>query len=263
VSSARTSVPGRAGTRARRRKAAHAQRPWGVPLLHQSWRHLVFVHWSVPVSQLRPLVPPSLPLDTWQGQAYVGLVAFAVKDNRMTLMPPFPLLSRFYEVNLRTYVRPAAGDPGVYFFSLDASNAVIAGVARASYGLPYHAAKAEWRTLRAPGQRTLFTLSMRRLALEDDTGCDLRYSTTGAPAPAVEGTLAHFLIERYVLYTASGENVSAARVHHEPYPVQGARLRTLRESLSLAAGLPKLGRPALAHYARGVDVGIFRKTRVR
>jgi uncharacterized protein YqjF (DUF2071 family) len=231
--------------------------------MHQAWRHLLFVHWPVPVSVLRPLVPEALPIDTWQGHAYVGLVAFTVKDNRVTLMPPFPLLSRFHEVNLRTYVHPAAGAPGVYFFSLDASNPVIAAVARASYGLPYHAAKAEWRQLRVPGQRALLTLSLRRLALEDDTGCDARYQATGAPAPAVAGTLAHFLIERYVLYTASGGSVSAARVHHEPYPVQGARLRTLRESLSLAAGLPKLGRPALAHYARGVDVEIFRKTRVR
>jgi uncharacterized protein YqjF (DUF2071 family) len=234
-----------------------------VPLLHQAWRHLVFVHWPVPVSVLRPLVPSALPLDTWRGQAYVGLVAFAVKNNRVTLMPPFPLLSRFYEVNLRTYVRPSDGDPGVYFFSLDASNPVIAAAARASYGLPYYAARAEWRTLRVAGQRPLLTLSLRRLALEDDIGCDLRCSATGAPALAVAGTLTHFLIERYVLYTVSGESVSAARVHHEPYPVQGARLRTLRESLSLAAGLPKLGRPALAHYAQGVDVAIFRKARVR
>jgi uncharacterized protein YqjF (DUF2071 family) len=113
----------------------------------------------------------------------------------------------------------------VYFFSLDASNAVVAAAARASYGLPS--------------------------------------SATGSAAPATPGTLAHFLIERYVLYTASGEDVAARRVHHEVYPVQGARLRTLRESLSLAAGLPKLGRPPLAHYASGVDVQLFGKTAAR
>ena len=250
--------------RARRAPAPPRQRPSGIPLLHQQWRHLLFVHWTVPVSVLRPLVPAALPIDTWRGRAYVGLVAFVVRANRLTLLPPFPLLKQFHEVNLRTYVRPARGDPGVYFFSLDASNAVVAAAARASFGLPYHAAQAEARRLRVPGQRALHTLSMRRLAFgEPEVGCDIRFSPAGSAAPAETGSLACFLIERYVLYTASRDSVSAARVHHEPYPVQGARVRTLRESLSLAAGLPKLGRPALAHYAKGVDVQIFRKTAAR
>jgi uncharacterized protein YqjF (DUF2071 family) len=191
-------------------------------------------------------------------------MAFVVQHNRLTLLPPFPLLKRFYEVNLRTYVRPERGEPGVYFFSLDASNAVVAAAARASYGLPYHGAQAEWRQQRAPGRRALHSLSLRRLAFdESQVGCDIRFSATGSAAPATPGTLAHFLIERYVLYTASGEDVAARRVHHEVYPVQGARLRTLRESLSLAAGLPKLGRPPLAHYASGVDVQLFGKTAAR
>jgi uncharacterized protein YqjF (DUF2071 family) len=239
-------------------------RPAGVPLLHQAWRHLLFVHWPVPLATLRPLVPAALPIDTFRGQAFVGLVAFAVENNRVTLLPPFPLLGRFYEINLRTYVRPAKGDPGVYFFSLDASNAVIAAAARASYGLPYHGARAEWRRARVtPGQPAQHQVSLRRIAFAPDVGCDIRWSATGTPAPASPDTLAHFLVERYVLYTAARDTVSAARVHHEPYPLQGARLRTLKESLSLAAGLPKLGRPTLAHYAKGVDVSIFRKTGVR
>ena len=58
---------------------------------------------------LRPLVPRALPLDTWQGHAYVGLVAFAVKDNRMTLMPPFPLLTDDQLSALATFLNASKG----------------------------------------------------------------------------------------------------------------------------------------------------------
>jgi uncharacterized protein YqjF (DUF2071 family) len=215
------------------------------------------------VSTLRPLVPAALPIDTWQGQAYVGLVAFVVKDNRVTLLPPFPLFSRFYEINVRTYVRPVSGEAGVYFFSLDATNPVIAAAARALYGLPYHGAQGRGQTMRLTGERRRYSMSLRRLSAgdADDVGCEVSYAPTGAAAPAAPDTLASFLIERYLLYTAAGSNVKAVRVRHEPYPVQGARLFRLRESLTLAAGLPALGRPAATHYASGVDAEIFRKAR--
>jgi uncharacterized protein YqjF (DUF2071 family) len=234
----------------------------GVPLLHQSWRHLVFVHWALAPEQLARRLPAALPLDTWQGQAYLGLVAFVVENNRLTLMPPVPFLARFYEVNLRTYVRPPGREPGVYFFSLDASHAVIAAAARTFYGLPYHASRARLVKIRAPGKPPRFSMSFRREGpMESEAAfCRLGYSVSGdGPRSAAPGTLTHFLVERYVLYTASGEEVEATRVAHEPYPVQGAQLHRLEETLSTAAGTPRLGNPSHAHYARGVDVKIFAK----
>lgn len=229
-----------------------------MPLLHQSWSHLLFAHWPVRPEALRRHVPAALPIDTWQGQAYLGLVAFVVENNRVTLMPPLPLLSRFYELNLRTYVRPADGEPGVFFLSLDASNPVIAAAARALYGLPYHAARARMGKARTPGKPARLSMSFRRLGLAGrEPECRLSYSVSGQASAAVPGTLAYFLIERYVLYTASRSKIQAVRVHHEPYPVQGARLHRLRESMSTAVGLPPLAAPSHAHYARGVDVKIF------
>lgn len=208
-------------------------------------------------------MPEALPIDTWQGQAYVGLVAFVVKDNRVTLLPPFPMFARFYEVNVRTYVRPRGGEPGVYFFSLDASNPVIAAAARAFYGLPYHGAHGRGQTARLPGERPRYSIALRRnVSVADEPSCEVSYAPTGTAAPAQPDTLAAFLVERYVLYTASGEDVRAVRVRHEPYPLQGARVHRLRESLTLAAGLPPLGRPAYTHYASGVDVKIFRKAKL-
>jgi hypothetical protein len=48
------------------------------------------------------------------------------------------------------------------------------------------------------------------------------------------------------------------QVHHEPYPLQAARVTLPRESLVAAAGIDRpAGPPPLAHYAREVTVDIF------
>ncbi len=52
------------------------------PLGYQSWRDLLLVHWRVPVERLAALVPPGLEIDTWQGHAYVGIVAFRMHGVR-------------------------------------------------------------------------------------------------------------------------------------------------------------------------------------
>src|SRR3954464_3633604 len=83
----------------------------------QRWRDLLFMHWEVPVEQLRPLVPPELTIDTFEGRAYLGLVPFKMHDVRFGLLP----MRNFLETNLRTYVH-AGGVPGVWFFSLDATS---------------------------------------------------------------------------------------------------------------------------------------------
>src|SRR5438067_3264184 len=49
------------------------QRPAGHNDGTQNWRQLLFLHWTVPAEVLRPLVPPSLELDLWEGEAWVGV----------------------------------------------------------------------------------------------------------------------------------------------------------------------------------------------
>ena len=94
-------------------------RRWSV--MRHRWAHLLFLHWAVPPEQLRPLLPPGLDLDTFEGRAYVGLVPFTMTGVRPVLLPPLPLLSSFHETNVRTYVHRRGRDPGVWFFSLDAA----------------------------------------------------------------------------------------------------------------------------------------------
>jgi len=106
----------------------------------QTWHDLLFAHWPLPQTVMRPLVPAQLTLDTFDGQCWVGVVPFHMCSIRGRSLPPLPGLSRFPELNVRTYVT-YGGKPGVYFFSLDAGNRPAVWAARTFYHLPYfHAA---------------------------------------------------------------------------------------------------------------------------
>jgi uncharacterized protein len=156
-------------------------------------------------------------------------------------------------VNVRTYVHDRGRDPGVWFFSLDASSRVAVHVARALYHLAYRFAK---MAADVRGSRVHFW--SRRIAPGPWPGtCALEYEPRGAAGPATPGTLEHFLLERYVLYAAHRGRLYRGRVHHGPYPMQEATADGLTEDLIAAAGLRRPARDPLVHYAAGVDVEVF------
>lgn len=228
-------------------------------LLHQNWHHLLFLHWEVPPADLQAMLPPRLRLDTFEGKAYVGLVPFTMTGVRPILTPPLPWISSFHEVNVRTYVHVEGQNPGVWFFSLDASSRIAVAAARATYHLPYFTAEMDLRT--GEGALPVIDFDSRRT---DERGARpanarLRYQAVeGAARPAVPGTLEHFLVERYILYAQDEEQrLYRARVHHQPYPVQRAEVLDLDQTLLWAAGIRPHENPDLRHYAREVNVKVY------
>ena len=82
------------------------------------WHDLLFLHWRVPAASLRAHLPPELELETFDGDAWLGVVPFRMVDTRFRWLPRVPTAHTFPELNLRTYVR-AGGRSGVWFWSLD------------------------------------------------------------------------------------------------------------------------------------------------
>lgn len=72
--------------------------------MRQSWRDLLFAHWRVPASALRPLIPPRLTIQQFDGSAWIGLVPFRMTGVMLRPLPDLPGISAFPELNLRTYV---------------------------------------------------------------------------------------------------------------------------------------------------------------
>lgn len=230
------------------------RRPPGRAAQRQSWWELLFLHWPVPIEQLRPLVPSRLEIDTHDGRAYVGLVPFTMTGVRPIWSPEVPGLSSFHEVNVRTYVHLEGRDPGVWFLSLDASSRIAVLVARATYHLPYRFA--QMNLTRGPAGDVRYS-SDRRWPGPKPAICTLKYGPVGPASPAAPGTLEHFLTERYVLYAERRGRLYRGRVHHAPYPLQKAEFTDLDESLLAAAGVHHGNETPLAHYAKGVSVEVF------
>jgi uncharacterized protein YqjF (DUF2071 family) len=225
-----------------------AHRPWPLPQeawkLGQSWIDLCFLHWKVPAAQLRSLVPDALELDTFDGSAWIGITPFELEGLRLRGLPPLPGLSRFLELNVRTYVT-AGGKPGIWFFSLDASSRLAVEGARRSHKLPYY--RAEMSMRRRAGER--YEVRSRRGGFRFQAS----YEPTGPPVEPEPGTLEHFLTERYCLYAENEGEVCRAQIHHPPWPLQTARAG-IHENTMWPPGITAPGGEPLAHYSARQDV---------
>jgi len=232
-------------------RIAPTRRPEGRAAGYQRWRHLAFVHWRVPVATLRPLVPGALAIDTFDGEAFVGIVPFTMQGVRPRWAPAVPGISNFHETNVRTYVHRDGADPGVWFFSLDAARRLAVALARTFWHLPYHHAR---MTLAAEAGEIRYASERRANGARFRGTCRPR----GEPQAAAPGTLEHFLAERYLLYAQKRDGtLRRGQVHHAPYPLQPAELADQDESLLEAAGIARPVGAPLVHFASGVDVEIF------
>ena len=228
-------------------------RPWPLPrgpwVQGQTWLDLLFAHWPLPVDDLRPAVPAALPLDTFDGRAWLGITPFEVIGLRVQGTPPVPGISRFPETNVRTYTT-VDGKPGIHFFSLDAANALAVTGARATYRLPYR--RAEMAI-----QRTGEEIRYRTRRAEPEAELVARYRPDGPVFQPQPGTLEHFLTERYCLYVVDKHHdVRRADIHHPPWPLQPAIAHIERNTMTAPIGIELPGDPLL-HFAARQDVLIW------
>jgi uncharacterized protein YqjF (DUF2071 family) len=225
-------------------------RPWPVPrypwVMAQVWQTLLFAHWPLPYDKLRPLVPPELPLDTFDGQAWVGIVPFHIRGLRPHWLPPVPILSTTLELNVRTYVT-LEDKPGVYFFSLDASNLAAVVGARIGYRLPYYFAR-----MRCTMREDVAHYASRRIhPRAPGATFEAAYRSLHKLPPAAPGSLEYFLTERYCLYTVSSKrHVYRTDIHHLPWPLQAAEVEIRQNTMALSRGIALPNIPPLLHYAQ-------------
>jgi uncharacterized protein len=219
--------------------------------MYQSWRHLLFVHWEISPETLQSTLPKGLVVDTFQGNAYLGLVPFTMRNIRPILCPTVPYLSNFHECNVRTYVRDSNGDnPGVWFYSLDAANRIAVQLARTLFHLPYFYADMSLKE-----KHNTITYETRRT--QNDAFCKVHWEYDASTYLAQPETLDYFLCERYRLYAEKKGILYTGLVHHTPYPLQHVTSLEIRQNLTDAAGFAPLTTPPLTtHYSAGVDVRV-------
>ncbi len=216
----------------------------------QSWVDLLFVHWPVPSELLRPLVPPGLTIQEFDGTSWVGVVPFRMEGVMRRPLPDLPFVSAFPELNVRLYVE-AEGKPGVWFLSLDATNPLAVWAARRFFYLPYYRAK-----ISVTREDGWFNYTSERV--DGDASFAVRYRPTGDVYESAPGTLEHWLTERYCLYALSPEGkLLRNEVHHVPWPLQPAEAQIATNNLLAPSGLRLPSQPPLLHFASRVDVVVW------
>jgi uncharacterized protein len=237
-----------------------SHRPWPVPtspwIMFQSWHDLLFAHWPIPADTMRGLLPPELVLDTFGGEAWVGLVPFRMIGVRPRGCPAVPGLSAFLEFNVRTYVKssnPANPKPGVYFFSLDAANPLAVALARFTYKLPYFRAN---MSLSEKGAMIDYK-SLRTHRGAPAAAFSGKYHPVGDVIVAEPGSIEHWLVERYSLYTVFKNQVYIGEIHHRPWPLQPAFLEIKENTMASASRIALPACQPLLHFARKIDVLIW------
>jgi len=209
--------------------------------MRQTWRRLTFLHWPYEPAAMKPLLPPGVDLDTFDGAAYVGLIPFEIHNLRG--IPHFP------ETNVRTYVIGPDGSRAVWFFSLDAARLVAVIGARLGYGLPYF-----WSTMHVTKREgTVHYTSRRKWPHSREHFTDISI-TPGIPGELTECD--HFFTARYRLYTLARGRLAYAQIEHDPWPLARASLLDLNQNLIEAAGLPSARGEPMVHYADELDVKI-------
>ncbi len=227
--------------------------------MRMKWLDLTMVHWRYDAAEVQALLPEGLEVETFDGSAWVGLVPFQMQVD-IPFAPVLPSVLHFPETNVRTYVHDSSGEPGVLFWSLEASSLPAVVTARASYQVPYF-----WADMSIERTASSGAPVVGRPGPGDVVRYDAVRRWPGAKGAtsvvevevgeSFEGReIDRFLTARWALYGSFSRWLSYATMHHEPWPLHHATLRQCDDELVMAAGLSAPEGDPLVHFSPEVNV---------
>ncbi len=241
---------------------ATEHRPYPLPagpwIMQQEWHNLLFAHYPIAPALLRPLIPPQLTLDTYDATCWVGIVPFLMRNVYPRGLFAVPGLSQFPELNVRTYVT-VNGIPGVYFFSLEAGNALAVSLARNLFYLPYFHAAMEIR----PVTDGFLYRSRRIHRGAPNAAFSALYRPTATVALSEPGSLEYWFTERYCLYAVHRNQAYRGNIHHVRWPLQVAKWDLSYNTMAQSHHIPlSEDTQPLLHFARLQEVLVWPLQRV-
>jgi uncharacterized protein YqjF (DUF2071 family) len=173
---------------------------------YQEWHDTLFVHWKVLPYSIEKHIPEGTQLDTFDGFAWVSLVAFEVKKMRLKNMPSIPYINKFQEINIRTYVMKDC-IPGIYMFSVETDKFIQVLLSRLLIGIKYQKA-----TIRR--DRTKLSSHNYR----NGYGIQIDFSYLNSPVKKTATDI--WLTERHALYENQNGKLYRFDVHHKEWKLK-------------------------------------------
>lgn len=228
---------GRLGLETALRERRGADAPRAETITQRGTMHdLAFWHWAVDPETVQAHLPPGFEVDTFEGQAWVSVVALRITGWRPRALPSVLALPALQELNLRTYVRHG-GRSGVFFRSIDLDRR-----------LPVHL----FRRQGFPAHRAHFSASHGSHTSSWDVarhGAGAAFQATARPAGSFSETLdplSTFLVDRDVSWQRLDGEPRRLSMIHEPWRLAPAEGQVTHNSL-----WPEVlrGAPSLVHVA--------------
>lgn len=218
-------------------------RPWEIPRgrwkFYQEWNNAIFLHWQVDLSELKKIVPKELEIDLFDGKPWVSVVAFTMEKIRPKNLPPFPPISDFDEINIRTYVK-SSHKTGVYFLSIEGGSYLSCKIAKGISELPYRFSKIK---------RTENEYRSRNSEFKDEL--DIQFKVGNEIREKTE--LDTWLTERYALFQDTPKSINEFEIHHLEWPIREVDVKKLDIIYQRFDRLLK-NNPDKFHYSDGVNV---------
>ncbi len=219
-------------------------------VMYQRWESLLFLHWRVAPSRVQATLPEGLTVDTFGGDAFVGITPFFMHNVRPVGLPAVPWISDFQELNVRTYVFDQNGTPGVWFYSLNCNQPLAVVAARTLTGLEYR--KADMDANR--GEWIEYTCRRE----ESDEIARYRYRAIGAPRETPPDSLDFFFLQRYYLFARRAGSLVRGQVSHVPYRPRAAEVDVVSALPARLDGFGELAdTPEHVCFEDGFDVNIY------
>ncbi len=186
-------------------------------IIEQEWKHVFFIHYEIDPVHIQNLVP--FKLDLYNNKAIISIVPFLMDGIRFPYLPAVPVVSRLWELNIRTYVE-VGGVRGIYFFTLETDSKVGEIIAQKFFHLPYRYSKIEAKI--ADGQ---YQFDHSR----DDISFKLRANLLEDKTPDAFDS---WTLERYCLFTKHGDDTYRGDVMHEPWPLKKVEIKTVEDNFT-------------------------------
>jgi uncharacterized protein YqjF (DUF2071 family) len=200
------------------------------------------MYWPVPSAAIRPLIPQALNLHRFEATAWVGLSAFWIHGQRIRSLS-WLRRAEYPAVSVHTFV-VRNGKPGIWFLYLGGGTRTDVWLARRLLRLPFS-------PIRITVDRNVARVH-HRSDRPDGAVFEVHYSPIGEVVSPVPGTLAHWLTERYAIYSVGRRGrLNCSEIHHVRWPIQPASASVKRNEL-LPPGAA--GTPASVFYTPRVEL---------
>lgn len=226
-------------------------RPWQIPTenwsFYQEWNNAVFLHWQVELAELEKYIPKGLEIDLFEGKPWVSIVAFTMEKIRPRNLPPFPPISNFDEINIRTYVK-ANNKSGVYFLSIEGGTNISCIIAKKISELPYRFSEIK---------RTKGKYSSSNSEFNDTLNINYKVKNR----INIKSKLDKWLTERYALFQDTSEAINEFEIHHLEWSINEIEIKELDYNYKRFNELIK-NKPHKIQYSKGVKVIAWQKNKL-